>query len=86
MDSEIAPLVGTEEQSEELVKYLTDTFEKEPDKIWQTNIFGKPLYDLVCSGLYSKINQLPDEVRMQLRDMVQRIVNERCNNLVCIML
>jgi stage IV sporulation protein A len=86
MDSEIAPLVGTEEQSEELVKYLTDTFETEPDKIWQTNIFGKPLYDLVCSGLYSKINQLPDEVRMQLRDMVQRIVNERCNNLVCIML
>ncbi len=86
MDSEIAPLVGTEEQSEELVKYLTDTFEQEPDKIWQTNIFGKPLYDLVCSGLYSKVNQLPDEVRMQLRDMVQRVVNEKCNNLVCIML
>lgn len=86
MNSEISPLVGTEEQSEELVKYLLDTFEKQPEEIWKTNIFGKPIYDLVRDEMTSKVIGLPDEVRMKLRDAVQRIVNDGCNNLICIML
>lgn len=86
MESEISPLVGTEEQSEELIEYLLDTFEKQPEEIWKTNIFGKPLYDLVRDEMLSKTTQLPDEVRMRLRDAVQRIVNEGCSNLICIML
>ena len=54
--------------------------------IWQTNIFGKSLYDLVCNGMMGKINSLPDEVRLKLREAVQRIVNEGCSNLICVML
>lgn len=86
VDSEIAPLVGSEEQSAELVEYLTDTIKNTPDMIWQTNIFGKSLYDLVCNGMMGKINSLPDEVRLKLREAVQRIVNEGCSNLICVML
>ena len=86
VDSEIAPLVGSEEQSAELVEYLMNTIENSPDTIWQTNIFGKSLYDLVCNGMMTKINSLPDDVRFKLRDAVQRIVNEGCNNLICVML
>ncbi|MEG1560726.1 MAG: stage IV sporulation protein A [Clostridia bacterium] len=83
--SEISPLVGTEEQSEELVKYLNDTFLQEPEKIWETNIFGKPLYDLVCEGMTSKIGNMPQDVRDKLRETLERIVNEGCNGLFCIM-
>lgn len=86
VDSEIAPLVGTEEQSAELVDYLLETIKNDPEKIWETNIFGKSLYDLVCNGMMGKINSLPDEVRLKLRDAVQRIVNEGCSNLICVML
>ena len=86
VDSEIAPLVGTEEQSAELVEYLKDTINNAPETIWQTNIFGKSLYDLVTSGMMGKVNSLPEEVRYKLRDAVQRIVNEECNNLICVML
>ena len=86
MDSEVSPLVGTQEQSEELVKYLLDTFETQPEEIWKTNIFGKPIYDLVRDEMTTKVTQLPDEVRLKLRDAVQRIVNDGCNNLICIML
>lgn len=86
VDSEIAPLVGSEEQSAELVDYLMNTINNSAESIWQTNIFGKSLYDLVCNSMMTKINSLPDEVRYKLRDAVQRIVNEGCNNLICLML
>lgn len=86
VDSEISPLVGSEEQSAELVDYLLDTIRNTPETIWQTNIFGKSLYDLVCNGMMGKINSLPDDVRLKLREAVQRIVNEGCNNLICLML
>jgi stage IV sporulation protein A len=85
-DSEISPLIGTEEQSEELVDYLVGTFENEPDKIWQTNIFGKPLYDLVRDGMMSKVNRMPEDVQQKIQETLQRIVNEGCNGLICIML
>ena len=86
VDSEIAPLVGSEEQSAELVEYLLDTIKNAPDTIWQTNIFGKSLYDLITNGMMGKVNSLPDEVRQKLREAVQRIVNEECKNLICVML
>ena len=86
IESEVSPMVGTEQQSEALVEYLMDTFEKDPGTIWQTNIFGKPLYDLVREGMSGKVNGLSDEVRMRLQETLQRIVNEGCNGLICIML
>lgn len=86
IDSEVNPIVGTEQQSEALVRYLSDTFESEPQAIWQTNIFGKPLYDLVREGMESKVNRMPPEVRDRVQTTLQRIVNEGCNGLICIML
>ena len=86
IESEVNPLVGTAEQSEELVDYLMRTFETKPDEIWQTNIFGKPIYDLVRDGMTGKVNRLPQEVQMRLRDAINRMVNDGCNGLVCILL
>ena len=86
IESEVNPLVGTAEQSEELVNYLMETFETKPDEIWQTNIFGKPIYDLVRDGMTGKVNRLPPDVQMRLRDTINRMVNDGCNGLVCILL
>jgi len=85
MESEINPIVGTEQQSEELVRYLMDTFEQDPGAIWQTNLFGKSLYDMVRDGMSGKINRMPEQVQQKLRNTLQRIVNEGCNGLICIM-
>lgn len=86
IESEVNPLVGTAEQSEQLISYLTEKFEKNPDDIWSTNIFGKSLYDLVKEGMAGKVGRLPAEVQMKLRDAITRMVNEGCRGLVCIML
>ncbi|MBQ2662369.1 MAG: stage IV sporulation protein A [Clostridia bacterium] len=87
LESEISPLVGTLEQSEEFMNYLVETFEKEPTKIWETNIFGKPLFDLVREGMTSKVvNGLPTEVQQKLQNTVEKMVNEGCNSLVCVLL
>ena len=86
VESEVSPLVGTEEQSEQFMEYLLDNFEKEPTKIWQTNIFGKPLYDLVKDGMTGKVGRMPGPVKQKLQETLQRMVNEGCNGLICIML
>lgn len=86
MESEVSPLVGTEEQSEEFMNYLMNTFENNPQKIWDTNIFGKSLRDMVRESMTGKVNRLPDEVQQRLQATVQRMVNDGCNGLICIML
>ena len=86
IESEVNPLVGTAEQSEQLIDYLTERFEKNPEDIWSTNIFGKSLYDMVKEGMAGKVGRLPAEVQMKLRDAITRMVNEGCRGLVCIML
>lgn len=86
IESEVNPLVGTAEQGEELAGCLMSTFEKNPDELWRTNIFGKPIYDLVRDGMAGKVNALPPEVQMRLRDTINRMVNEGCKGLVCILL
>ncbi len=86
IESEINPLVGTAEQSEELVRGLMDKFEKSPDEIWSTNIFGKSLYDMVKDGMSGKVSSLPQEVQLKLQNAINRMVNEGCNSLICILL
>ena len=86
IESEVNPIVGTAEQGEELAKYLMDTFETEPDELWSTNIFGKPIYDLVKEGMTGKVNSLPQDVQIRFKDTLNRMVNEGCKGLVCIML
>ncbi len=84
--AEVSPLVGTEEQSEAFIAYLKKTFENEPEKMWQTDIFGKPLYDLVRENMAGKINALPPEAQQRLQRTLERMVNNGCNRLICILL
>lgn len=84
--TEVAPIVGSEKQSEELVKYLLDGFEEDPSKIWQSNIFGKSLNDLVNEGLKAKLTHMPNEARMKLQQTLERVINEGCSGLICIII
>lgn len=84
--TELCPVVGTEEQSEEVVKYLLGEIEESPERVWESNMFGKSLYDLVKDGLNAKLLNIPDESREKLAGTLERIVNEGANGLVCILL
>lgn len=86
IETEIAPLVGTEKQSEELVNYLLKEFENDPGKIWQSNIFGKSLHELVSEGLHNKLNRMPEDAQIKLQETLQRIINEGSSGLICIIL
>ena len=85
-ETEVAPLVGSEKQSEELVKYLLSEFENDPKKIWESNIFGKSVHELVNEGLQNKLARMPEEAQNKLRETLQRIVNEGSSGLICIIL
>ena len=84
--TEVAPVVGSEKQSEDLVSYLLDEFEEEPGAIWQSNIFGKSLHELVNEGLHNKLSKMPPEARGKLQETVERVINEGCSGLICIIL
>ena len=83
IDTEISPMVGGQQQSQDLIGYLTA---EEPEKLWQSNIFGKSVYDLVQEGLNSKLLQTPQEVRDKFRGSLTRIVNEGASGLICLIL
>ena len=84
--TEVAPIVGSESQSEELVKYLLDGFQDDPSKIWESNIFGKSLNELVNEGLRSKLCHMPVDARSKLQETLERIINDGCSGLICIIL
>ena len=84
--TEVSPIVGSEKQSEELVKYLLHEFEEDPVKIWDSNIFGKSLHELVNEGLHNKLYRMPADARLRLQETIERIINEGCNGLICIIL
>ncbi len=82
----VSPIVGSERQSEELLESLVGEFEGDESKIWESNIFGKSLYDLVSEGLSAKINHLPEDARMKLKETLERVINEGSSGLICIIL
>lgn len=84
--TEVSPLIGTEKQSEELVKYFLDEFEEDPSKIWQSNLFGKSLYDLVNEQLQGKLNSMPEDARHKMRRALERIINDGNGGLICIII
>jgi len=86
ISTEITPLMGTEKQCEELVKYILSEFEDDPKKIWQTNIFGKSLHELVQEGIQGKIYRMPENAQEKLQETLQRIVNEGGGGIICIIL
>lgn len=74
--TEVSPIVGSEKQSEELVNYLLSGFESDPKKIWESNIFGKSLHELVNEGLQAKLAKMPEDAQIKLQETLERIVNE----------
>lgn len=86
IETEISPIVGSEKQSEDLVKYLLSGFESDPKELWQSNIFGKSLHELVNEGLHNKLYRMPDEAQMKIQETLQRIINEGSGGLICIIL
>ena len=86
IETEVAPIVGNEKQSEDLVKYLLAEFESDPNSLWDSNIFGKSLHELVTEGLHTKLNHLTDDSRLKLQETLERITNEGSGGLICIIL
>lgn len=84
--TEVSPLIGTEKQSEEMIKYFLNEFEEEPGKIWQSNLFGKSLYDLVNEQLQGKLNSMPEDARKKMRRALERIINSGSGGLICIII
>lgn len=85
-ETEISPIVGSEKQSEELVKYLLSEFQEDKKKIWESNIFGKSVHELVNEGLQNKLAKMPEDAQMKIQETLQRIVNEGSGGLICIIL
>lgn len=79
-------MIGTEKQCEELVRYIMEEFEDDPQKIWTTNVFGKSLHELVTESISGKLYQIPDNARHKLAYTLQRIVNESGGGIICIIL
>ena len=86
INTEVAPLVGSESQSEDLVMYLLKEFEENPTKIWDSNIFGKSLHELVNEGLHNKLFRMPTDARLKLQETLEKVINEGCSGLICIIL
>lgn len=83
IDTEISPMVGDEKQSRDLITHLTG---EDPEQLWQSNIFGKSVYDLIQEGLTAKLVQMPEDVRGKFRGTLTRIVNEGATGLICLIL
>ena len=86
IETEVSPIVGSEKQSEELVNYLLSNFEDDPAKIWESNIFGRSLHELVNEGLQTKLAKMPVDAQAKLQETLERIVNEGSGGLICIIL
>jgi len=86
VESEFAPIVGSERQSEELVNFLMEEFADNPDKIWESNIFGKSLYSMVKDGIQTKLGNLPESAQEKLQQTLEKIINEGSGGLIAIIL
>lgn len=86
VESEFAPIIGSEKQSEELVRYLMQDFEENPLKIWESDIFGRSLADVVKDGIQAKLSLMPESARYKFKDTLERVINEGSGGLIAIIL
>jgi stage IV sporulation protein A len=86
VETEVTPIIGTERQCEELVKYLLEKFEDDPKKIWESDIFGKSLQDLVREGIENKLFRMPENAQVKIQETLTRIINEGSGGLICILI
>ena len=84
--TEVAPVVGSEAQSEDLIKYLLTEFETDPSKIWDTNIFGKSLQEMVTEQMENKLSNVPENIRVKIQNSLQKISDEGRDFFICIVL
>ncbi len=84
--TEVAPIVGSEEQAKDLIQYITENAKDNPEGIWETNIFGKTIRQLVDDGINAKINKLTDESQLKLQETMQKIINDSNGGLICIII
>jgi len=85
-NTEISPIVGTEKQSQDLINYFAQEIENDPSKIWDMNVFGRTMQDMVREGLQSKLYRMPEDAQMKMQETIQRITNEGRGGLICIIL
>ena len=86
IETEVSPALGGEKASEEIINFLLQGFEGDVSRIWESNIFGKSLYDIASEGLTNKIKRLPEDAQAKLQETLQRIINEGGGGLICILL
>jgi len=86
IETEVSPLVGSEAQSEELIAYINHEMSEDPSKIWELNMFGKSMHEMVRDGLQNKLFRMPESAQMKFQDTLQRIINEGSGGLICIIL
>ena len=84
--TEISPTVGDEQQSRGLVNSMQEDYETDTEKLWNSNIFGKSVYELISDGFSAKLANLPEDARLKLRNALNRIVNDGANGLICIII
>ncbi|MCL2840120.1 MAG: stage IV sporulation protein A [Defluviitaleaceae bacterium] len=86
IETEVSPLVGSEKQSEDLITYINQEMSEDPSKIWDLNMFGKSMHEMVRDGLQNKLFRMPEDAQMKFQDTLQRIINEGSGGLICIIL
>ena len=86
IETEIAPIVGSEEQASDLIRYINESTEDNPSGIWETNIFGKSIQQLVEEGINNKVNKLNGESQIKLQETIQKVINDSNGGLVCIII
>lgn len=86
IDTEINPIIGTEEQSEEMIRFMMSEMEADPKRIWDINMFGRNMYELVSDGMKSKLEHMPLDAREKMSEALSRIICEGCSGLLCVIL
>ena len=86
VETVVSPSIGGDNASEEIISFLLQGFDGDMSRLWESNIFGRPLYDIAQEGIAERLNSLPQNARAKLQETLQRIVNEGRGTLICILL
>ena len=86
IETEVSPIVGSEEQSQEMIAYLNKQMAENPVDVWELNVFGKSMHEMVRDGLQNKLYRMPEDAQMKFQETLQRIINEGSGGLICIIL
>ena len=84
--TEVSPLVGNEKESEDLIAYINQEMGENPGNIWELNMFGKSMHEMVRDGLQNKLFRMPETAQMKFQESIQRLINEGSGRLICIIL